>query len=71
MIQMYQPPTVWRSRQRFAPNLAMALTSSIFALVGFAVLEAMKIRLYGRMLECVDEAIAYYRSASRKKRDSA
>jgi hypothetical protein len=47
--------------------LAMALTSSIFALVGFAVLEAMKIRLYGRMLEALDEAIAYYRSVARKK----
>ena len=51
--------------------LAMALTSSIFALIGFAVLEALKIRLYGRMLEGIDEAIAYYRSVSQKKKEAA
>ena len=36
--------------------LALALTSSIFALVGFALLEAIKIRLYGRLLVCLDDA---------------
>jgi hypothetical protein len=36
--------------------LALALTSSIFALIGFAVLEAIKIRLYGRLLACLDDA---------------
>jgi hypothetical protein len=36
--------------------LALALTSSIFALIGFAVLEAIKIRLYGRLLLCLDDA---------------
>jgi hypothetical protein len=51
--------------------LAMALTSSIFALMGFAILEAVKIRLYGRMLSGLDEAMAYYRSASAKKRRDA
>jgi hypothetical protein len=35
---------------------ALALTSSIFALVGFALLEAIKIRLYGRLLVCLDDA---------------
>ena len=36
--------------------LALALTSSIFALIGFAILEALKIRLYGRLLVCLDDA---------------
>jgi hypothetical protein len=44
--------------------LALALTSSIFALIGFAVLEAAKIRLYGRMLAGLDDALAFYRTSS-------
>jgi hypothetical protein len=51
--------------------LAMALTSSIFALMGFAILEAVKIRLYGRMLSALDEAMAYYRAAAAKNRREA
>jgi hypothetical protein len=51
--------------------LAMALTSSIFALTGFAILEAVKIRLYGRMQSGLDEAMAYYRSAGAKQRRDA
>jgi hypothetical protein len=51
--------------------LAMALTSSIFALTGFAVLEALKIRLYGRMQAALDEAMAFYRSAASKQRGEA
>jgi len=51
--------------------LAMALTSSIFALIGFAVLEAVKIRLYGRMQSGLDEAMAYYRTAAAKQRREA
>ena len=38
--------------------LAVALLSSIFALVGFSMLEGWKIRLYGRLLACVDEVLA-------------
>ena len=38
--------------------LALALLSSIAALIGFAVLEALKIRLYGRALACVDDVLA-------------
>ncbi len=38
--------------------LAVALTSSIFALVGFSALEGMKIQLYGRLLSCLDEVLA-------------
>jgi hypothetical protein len=41
--------------------LAIALTSSIFALIGFSTLEGLKIRLYGRLLACVDEVLALQR----------
>jgi len=44
--------------------LALALTSSIFALIAFAILEALKIRLYGRLLVCLDDASALGRQAS-------
>jgi len=44
--------------------LALALTSSIFALIGFAVLEAIKIRLYGRLLVCLDDAAMLGRGAA-------
>ena len=37
--------------------VALALTSSIFALIGFAVLEGLKIGLYGRLLGCLQEAL--------------
>jgi hypothetical protein len=43
--------------------LALALTSSIFALMAFAALEAFKIRLYARLLRCVDDVVALVRSA--------
>ncbi len=45
--------------------LAMALTSSIFALVAFALLEGFKIRLYQRMLARIDDALLFYRRAAR------
>ena len=38
--------------------LAVALLSSIFALMGFAMLEALKIRLYGRLLRALDQVAA-------------
>lgn len=34
--------------------LALALSSSIFALVGYATLEGLRIHLYGRLLRCLD-----------------
>ena len=37
--------------------VALALTSSIFALIGFAVLEGLKIGLYSRLLSCLQEAL--------------
>ena len=42
--------------------LALALTSSIFALCAFAVLEGMKIRLYTRLLSSLQEALSALRS---------
>jgi hypothetical protein len=41
--------------------LAIALTSSIFALIGFSTLEGIKIRLYGRLLACVEEVLEIQR----------
>ena len=41
--------------------LALALTSSIFALVGFAALESVKIRLYRRLLGSLDHAWSLWR----------
>ncbi len=46
--------------------LAVALTSSLFALIGFTILEGMKIRLYGRMVGGMDEAVAYYRKRAQQ-----
>jgi hypothetical protein len=43
--------------------LAIALLSSIFALIGFSTLEGIKIRLYGRLLMCLDEVLALQRAA--------
>lgn len=41
--------------------LAIALTSSIFALIGFSTLEGLKIRLYGRLLGCLEEVLELQR----------
>jgi hypothetical protein len=51
--------------------LALALTSSIFALVGFAILEGLKIFLYGRMLGSLSHVLSLQRSAPAKKQPSA
>jgi len=42
--------------------LAIALTSSIFALIAFALLEGMKIRLYTRLLNALGEVQALFES---------
>lgn len=44
--------------------VAVALTSSIFALVGYAVLEGMKIRLYGRLMQGVGDVMTIQRTRS-------
>ena len=46
--------------------LALALTTSIFALIGFAVLEALKIRLYSRLLICLDDVVQLAERAPRR-----
>jgi hypothetical protein len=44
----------------------VALTSSIFALIGFSALEGIKIRLYGRLLASLDEVLALQRAAEQR-----
>lgn len=39
--------------------LAVALSSTIAALFGFAVLETLKVGLYRRVVRCLDDAIGY------------
>jgi hypothetical protein len=54
--------------------LAVALLSTIFALLGFAILEGFKIRLYDRLLSAIDAALRVQRNAedrARKKGEAA
>ena len=54
--------------------LALALTSSIFALIGFAILEGLKIRLYGRLLVALRDVQILFAEADQRresKRDAA
>jgi biopolymer transport protein ExbB/TolQ len=48
--------------------LALTLTKTIFALVSFAVLEATKIRLHGRLLACLDDAVSLHRAGEGDRR---
>lgn len=48
--------------------LAIALTSSIFALVGFSALEGLKIRLYARLLDCLQEVQGLQRASEDRGR---
>ncbi len=47
--------------------LAIALTSSVFALIGFSTLEGIKIQLYGRLLTCLDEVLDLQRRAEQTR----
>jgi hypothetical protein len=47
--------------------LAIALTSSVFALIAYAGLEAMKIRVYGRLLDAVRDVEALYHQADARR----
>jgi hypothetical protein len=38
-------------------GLAMALSSTIFALIGYALLESVKIHLYGRLARSIDAGL--------------
>lgn len=51
--------------------LAIALTSSIFALIGYAVLEGVKIRLYGRLLLTLRSVQTLYRDADDRRSKAA
>jgi len=50
--------------------LAIALTSSIFALIGYSILEGLKIRLYGRLLVCLSDVHALFRDADERREKS-
>ncbi len=40
--------------------LALALSSTIFGLLGYAILEGVKIHLHGRLVRCLDDGIRAY-----------
>lgn len=42
--------------------LGLALISTIFALLGYALLEALRLRIYGRLLRCLDEVVGLHRA---------
>jgi len=46
--------------------LAIALLSSMFSLMGYSTLEAIKLRLYGRLLDVVDDVLALHRRAEER-----
>ena len=51
--------------------LAVALCSSIAALLGFSVLEGMKIRLYSRLLASVGDVQALFENARERNANSS
>jgi hypothetical protein len=51
--------------------LGLALLSTIFALLGYALLEALKLRLYGRLLKSLDEVVSMHRQAERHRERAA
>jgi len=51
--------------------LAVALTSSVFALVAFSVLEGLKVRLYRRLLLCLSDVQGLFDQAEEKRLSSA
>jgi hypothetical protein len=50
--------------------LALALTSSIFALIGFSILEGLKIRLYGRLLVSLRDVQILFDEADQRREAS-
>jgi hypothetical protein len=50
--------------------LAIALTSSIFALIAYAILEGLKIRLYTRLMLCLREVQNIFDGAGQRPRPS-
>jgi hypothetical protein len=51
--------------------LAIALTSSVFALIAYAGLEGLKIRLYSRLLNSMRDVEALYHRADERRAQSA
>lgn len=51
--------------------LAIALTSSVFALVAFASLEGFKVKLYRRLLLCLSDVQELFEEAEEKRLSSA
>jgi biopolymer transport protein ExbB/TolQ len=51
--------------------LAVALTSSVFALVAFSILEGMKVRLYRRLLVCLSDVQGLFDQAEEKRLSAA
>ncbi|MHA7835907.1 MAG: hypothetical protein ACX98W_00435 [bacterium] len=51
--------------------LAIALTSSVFALIAYAGLEGLKIRLYGRLLGSLRDVEALYQKADARREQAA
>jgi len=47
--------------------LAVALSSSVFALIAFSVLEGFKIRLYGRLLTCLGDVQGLFDQADARR----
>jgi hypothetical protein len=46
--------------------LAIALLSSMCSLMAYSTLEAIKLRLYGRLLDCVDDVLALQKRAEER-----
>lgn len=51
--------------------LAVALTSSVFALIAFSMLEGLKVRLYRRLLLCVSDVQTLFEQAEEKRLQGA
>jgi hypothetical protein len=51
--------------------LAIALTSSVFALIAYAGLEGLKIRLYARLLDCLRDVEALYHKADARREQAS
>jgi hypothetical protein len=47
--------------------LAIALLSSMCSLMGYSTLEAIKLRLYGRLLDVVDDVLALHKRAEERQ----
>ena len=51
--------------------LAIALTSSVFALIAYAALEGLKIRLYARLLDSLRDVEALFHKADARREQAA